>query len=289
MNVPFLEKMEGENITVNVSGGRTSAYMLWRILEESGGQLPENALAVFMNTGKERQETLDFLREIEARWKVPILWLEYRFKRSAAGGRHDPRHTAVKVDFHTASRNGEPFEQLIGAKSMLPNVAMRFCTSELKVHTVDRYVRRELDWKSRYWNVLGIRADEPKRVRKALFEECRTIYPLHAAGVTKTEVMEFWSRQPFDLQIHSDQGNCDLCFLKGAKKLVRLIRDDPGAVDWWQEQERAAVFHKRVSDAQATFSNRRSYAELEKAAKTYVDQLDMFHDADDEVSCFCGD
>ena len=80
---------------------------------------------------------------------------------------------------------------------MLPNVAMRFCTTQLKVNPVAWWVRRDLKW-SHHQNVLGIRHDEPKRWGKALMEECHAQYPMVLANVTLEDVTEFWSRQPFD-------------------------------------------------------------------------------------------
>ena len=63
---------------VSFSGGRTSAYMLWRILQAHGGTLPDDVVVAFANTGKEREETLRFVHECGSRWNVPIRWIEYR-------------------------------------------------------------------------------------------------------------------------------------------------------------------------------------------------------------------
>ena len=55
--------------SISFSGGRTSAYMLWRILEANGG-LPEEAKVIFANTGKECEETLEFIRDCSVNWNV---------------------------------------------------------------------------------------------------------------------------------------------------------------------------------------------------------------------------
>jgi 3'-phosphoadenosine 5'-phosphosulfate sulfotransferase (PAPS reductase)/FAD synthetase len=66
-----------EPTVISFSGGRTSAYMLWRVLEANGG-LPEDAIVCFANTGKEEEATLEFVRDCEVNWGIKIHWLEYR-------------------------------------------------------------------------------------------------------------------------------------------------------------------------------------------------------------------
>ena len=61
---------------ISFSGGRTSAYMLWRVLQANGG-LPADTVVCFANTGKEVEATLRFVRDCAAHWQVPIHWLEY--------------------------------------------------------------------------------------------------------------------------------------------------------------------------------------------------------------------
>lgn len=116
---------------ISFSGGRTSAYMLWRVLQSNGGKLPEDCIVCFANTGKEREETLRFVRDCAANWNVPIIWLEYR----------DDEQGYAVVDFDTASRNGEPFEAIIRKRQYLPNPVTRFCTVELKIRTMHKYLR----------------------------------------------------------------------------------------------------------------------------------------------------
>ena len=275
---------------VHVSGGRTSAFMLRCLLDQFGG-LPDNARAVFCNTGKERSETLLFLREIERRWGCPITWLEYRYRPDSAGGLRDQKNWFEVVSFDTASRNGEPFEALIRSRKMLPNVVTRFCTSELKVDTALRWARVTLGWRSRRTrrDLIGIRYDEPRRYMKAVHEECRTAYPLVDLGATLEDVMAFWSEQPFDLGIESRQGNCDLCFLKGKAKLKHLIREEPERAAWWIEQERyrTAVRVQKRPDAER-FIMRFTYSDLVREVESELPFDDDPAD-DRSISCFCGD
>ena len=68
-----------EPTVISFSGGRTSAYMLWRILQSNGGGLPEEAIVCFANTGKEEEATLQFVRDCGKNWNVPIHWVEYQW------------------------------------------------------------------------------------------------------------------------------------------------------------------------------------------------------------------
>ncbi len=221
---------------VSFSGGRTSGYMLWHVLQAFGGTLPEGVKVIFANTGKERPETLDFVERCSQRWGVPVTWLEYR--------REDGKNTFAVVDYATASRNGEPFEQLIQTRKFLPNPVSRFCTTELKVRPIRDYCH-SIGWD--YWDAaVGIRADEPHRLAKArrqTGERWQTIHPLASSGVTLDCVTAFWKRHPFDLDLMSHEGNCDLCFLKGAGRIRAILADRPDLADWWIRLEETVV-HK---------------------------------------------
>ena len=127
---------EGQ-VQISLSGGRTSAYMLHHILE-ANGSLPERVQVLFANTGREMPQTIDFVQELASRWGVYVTWLEY--------DRVDNKVGYKVVNHNSCSMNGEPFEKLVESKQYLPNVMMRFCTEELKVRTMKRYLVNELGW-----------------------------------------------------------------------------------------------------------------------------------------------
>lgn len=118
-----------------------------------------------------------------------------------------------------------------------------------------------------YVTLLGLRADEPKRVRKAVFEamladgattsQCRhdshpagekLVAPLYDCGATKADVDAFWRRQPYDLDIDGERGNCVYCFMKGESVLRRLAAAEtnvppsggtgPSRIAWWADIEK---------------------------------------------------
>jgi 3'-phosphoadenosine 5'-phosphosulfate sulfotransferase (PAPS reductase)/FAD synthetase len=266
-----------EQTCISFSGGRTSAYMLHKVLEAHDMSLPSNARVLFCNTGKEHESTLDFVHACETNWNVPITWLEYM--------PDEPRFQVV--NYETASRDGKPFQSLIHARQLLPNVRARFCTAELKIRTMSRYTKH-LGWGD-YSNFIGIRADEPRRVAKMRPDSSRenACMPLAEAGVTKTNVLDFWSKQSFDLQLpvvngETIGGNCDLCFLKSMPKIMTLVKQEPHRAIWWAKQEEYA------ETVTAGLGNRfridrPKYSDI----ADYMDkQTDMF---DDTIECFCGD
>jgi 3'-phosphoadenosine 5'-phosphosulfate sulfotransferase (PAPS reductase)/FAD synthetase len=221
---------------ISFSGGRTSGYMLRRILDAGLG---DECFVVFANTGKERPETLAFVREVSRQWGVKIHWVEM--------GRGE-------IEPETASVNGEPFEALITKKKHLPFPRARFCTSEMKIEPMAAFMRaRGHEW---WTNVAGIRADEPNRVARMMAPDEKNErtwdnhLPLARAGVSVADVTAFWMAQPFDLQLRPGEGNCDMCFLKGKHLRMDLMRRWPDASAWWIEQERriGATFRSDTHD-----------------------------------------
>jgi len=268
---------------ISFSGGRTSAYMLHRVLEANGG-LPDEAKVCFANTGKEDEATLEFVRDCERHWQVPITWLEY-----LAYTDDEPKFK--EVTFETASRDGEPFEALIRKRGYVPNPVARFCTVELKVRTIHRYLK-SIGW-TEWDSMLGIRADEPRRLAKIGNQDYgkheEKVAPLGQVGVTKEDVGTFWKLQPFDLKLPNHNGvtmhgNCDLCFLKGGAQILSLIAEKPERAVWWAKIEALALASKPSG---ANFrTDRPSYSQMLAFSQ---DQRDMFDPQEEAISCFCGD
>lgn len=242
MSNPF--QIDGPAV-ISFSGGRTSGYMLRRILDEG---LRPDVHVLFADTGKERPETYAFVHEIAERWGVIVPWV---------------------------CRPGY-FTQLIADKQMLPNPVMRFCTSELKMKPIRDWMR---GCGYTHWtNVVGIRADEPRRIvrlREREDKDSDVALPLADAGVMLADVTAFWAAQAFDLALKPGEGNCDLCFLKGFGLRQQIARDRPDLAVWWIEQERIRG---------ATFRHDSpKYLHL-------LTQPDLFKDGMDELTeCYCHD
>lgn len=220
------------NVQISFSGGRTSGYMLYKILEANNG-LPSNAVVSFQNTGKEMPQTLDFVQQVSERWDVPIVWLEYDIT-------DEGKNYFKVVNHNNASRNGEPFDKLINKYKRLPNARFRFCTGLLKMQTGQKYLK-SLGWKN-WKHAVGIRADEPRRLKKKSEGNIDLFYPLAEAQKTKRDIQAFWLLQPFDLALpmHNGKtmkGNCDFCFLKSEATLALMAREHPERAQWWIDAE----------------------------------------------------
>lgn len=250
---------------ISFSGGRTSGYLLWRILQAHGGTLPADVVACFANTGKEHAATLAFVRDCGARWGVPIVWLER--------GRG-------QVDFDGASRRGEPFAAMIDKRNYLPNPVARFCTSALKVEPIAAYME-SLGY-TEFATAVGLRADEPRRVAKLQGQD-EKIAPLATAGITRADVLAFWADQDFDLALPTNGGitplgNCDACFMKGADQILSIFRAEPARAAWWiaQEQKIGGTFR----------SDRPSYQQIHRMATQHGE---MFGYDEALADCACTD
>jgi len=278
MSDPF--KITGPTC-ISFSGGRTSAYMLWRVLQAHGMSLPADAVVCFANTGKEDEATLRFVQDCSERWGVHITWLEYQ--QEAPGYR--------VVTFETASRQGEPFEALLAKKQYLPSPVMRFCTVELKIRPMAKYLFdigiTDSKTEGETAAMVGIRADEQRRAAK-IPDKGRL--PLVTAGVTKHDVAAFWRAQDFDLGLSNNNGvtmhgNCDLCYLKPTYQVISLIAEKPERAVWWARMESTHI-NKAINDSGRFRKDRPNYAEMAKFA---AQQRDMFDAAEEGIACFCGD
>lgn len=285
---------------ISFSGGRTSGYMLYHILQAHNGTLPDDVYVTFANTGKEMPETLDFVRDCGEHWGVNITWLELDVDYTK------PKEEMIfykEVNYKTASRQGEPFTKLIEhwntqrnvsesnkefqkkGMSILPNPRARFCTDYLKIRALQDFAKKK-NYKQ-WTNILGLRYDEPKRVGSQKNYQTKnrmSEMPMYDAKDTKHDVHEFWSKHNFDLGLpiingESPHGNCDLCFLKSHNKILSLVKEQPKKAKWWADTEMKAknVFRR----------DRPSYI---KYIEITQNQQDMFLDfEDDDMDCFCHD
>jgi len=276
---------------ISFSGGRTSAYMLYRILEANNMTLPSDAIVCFANTGKEEEATLQFVHDCEKNWGVEIHWLEWRNNKCGY----------EVVNFENASRNGEPFKEMCIKKKALPNGFMRFCTKELKIDIVHNYIK-DIGFGTAdnpCNQMVGIRSDEQRRVVKMRgkggIDHKKDwigdfLVPLADAGIVSSHIGDFWEKQPFNLQTPMYNGksfhsNCDLCFHKPVSQIVSLIQEKPERAVWWVEMEKYA----KENFAKSVIHFSRDHPTYADMSLYSSQQRDMFDTNEEAIACFCGD
>ncbi|WP_336695905.1 hypothetical protein [Delftia acidovorans] len=206
-------------IRASFSGGRSSA-MMCEILQRRFADT-HDIVYTFANTSWEHPDTLRFVDAVDRWLGLQLVWLE----AVVHPGRKSCTHRVVS--YETAARQGEVFEAVV-AKYGLPNQVFKLCTRELKTNVMNSYAR-SIGWTpGTYDTAIGIRADEPRRVRREVAERERIIYPLVDVEPTdKQDVLSYFEQFDWDLAIAEHQGNCTACFQKSDRKLLTLYREDP--------------------------------------------------------------
>lgn len=215
-------------LLVSFSGGRTSALMGKRV-QENLFDSDVDVQFVFANTGLEREETLEFVRDCDKHFGFNTTWIEAVVNPETGKG------TSFRVvSFESASRHGQPFEQVI-RKYGIPNVSFPHCSRELKKKAIRSYAR-VLYGGEPYYTAIGIRADEFDRASSDCKKE-KIVYPLISLGVQKLDVSLFWESQSFKLRLKDYEGNCSGCWKKSFKKLCTLALERPQDFDFFRDME----------------------------------------------------
>lgn len=175
-----------------------------------------------------------------------------------------------------------------------------------------------------YVTLLGLRADEPRRLthmaERAFFSEGTsrascvvssqpsgelTYAPLGDYSVSKSKVIDFWAKQPYDLGIDSAFGNCVFCFMKGPTALSALAvaadsdrkTDTPSDINWWADIEEKYA-RPSQSQEQSRFlflglGAAKSYMNIAKDARVGVNGITPPPPTDDadnaQLPCDCAD
>lgn len=289
-----------KKLLISFSGGRTSAYMTWWLMNEWKERDEYEIKIVFANTGKEQEGTLQFVQECAERWGLDIVWVEARH-RDENSNPYSEKGWSVKhqlVSYVTAARKGEPFEEMISVLG-IPSTNAPFCSDQLKRKAIESFLR-SIGWED-YYKAIGIRADESDRISVS-FKKKRIIYPLvgHKPSKRKTmpngyvvkdwpdgfeidcyhptfkrDVIIWWQPQPFDLAIDPDLGNCDGCWKKDMVRLVRIAKNTPHVLDWWQEMtDKYSHLNPRETDLLPPFNFYRG----NKSPKDIFSLVDMNYD-----------
>ena len=178
----------------------------------------------------------------------------------------------------------------------------RLRVPELAERAINGMVPMIGDLATPYIGILGLRADEARRVRSML-NRCQgdgalPYAPLFDAGITSEDVSAFWQAQDWDLELDGRYSNCVFCFMKGKRNLSAIAQgtktraQGPGQLSWWVDLEkRYSRTVPEVVDGVATGQQTRfgffgknaslSFATLQEPA--------ISDDPVEELPCFCTD
>ena len=98
--------MSKPKLAISFSGGRTSAVMTKLCVEKFSDT--HDIAITFANTGCEHENTLKFVDQCDKHFGWGVVWVEAVINQEKGIG---PKHRIV--DYETASRYGEPFEDAI--------------------------------------------------------------------------------------------------------------------------------------------------------------------------------
>ncbi len=272
-----------KKLLISFSGGETSAYLAKWLLDNKSDIY--KMVFVFANTGDEEEETLKFIKKCAKEWKIKIIWVE-------AVVHHNERLSSSHkiVNFKTASRNREPFAEVI-KKYGIPNQNFLHCNRELKLNPIKSYMK-SIGWEN-YETAIGIRVDEFDRVNKNR-KQLKLIYPfITDKPTTKQEISYWWSKQSFRLKLKSYNTNCRTCWKKSDKVLATIYKNNPEYFKFNEQMEKLYG-----QDKYTFFRNGRSVKllikDLKKINKMPTDkhndnnfQINMFNESCDIYS-LCG-
>lgn len=277
--MPKIKNKETKNLAVFVSGGRSSALTAYHINTHKKYK-DFKKVFIFCNTGLEREETFDFLKNIEKFWKIKLILIEGVYSSDKGVG------VDYKiVDFDTLDRQGNVFIECIAQVNKnknigVPNQAIPYCSDYLKVRPSHKFLK-DYFHNEDYIKAIGFRAEDmPKRVTlKELEMNHFKIAPLLTDFITpinQKDLNTFFDTQPFKLEIHSRLTNCSLCYKKSDKNLIEVLQNDKSFVPVYKKLEE---HYKNMF-----FRGNRSIDDFIKLAKTK--QTNIFDDVGE--GCMCG-
>jgi hypothetical protein len=207
---------------VSFSGGRTSAYLVHLMLQRD-----PDCKIVFCDTGAEHPKTYEFIKDMVKHWDIDITCL-----RCVVHPEHGIGNTYQELSIDEIGCNLKPFKAMI-EKYSTPFIHGAFCTERMKTVPFYKYCN-DVYGRNSYTTWLGIRIDEPRRLK----EKKGIKYLADISDFEKVDILNWWKRQPFDLQIQEHLGNCVFCIKKGVNKLALAAKDEP---------ELAAEFIKMIN------------------------------------------
>jgi len=201
---------------VSFSGGRTSAYMVYLIEEMRKRGDIDNVHYVFMDTGAEHPKTYEFVKNVVNHFDIDLKCIMAKINPE-----HGIGTTYERVALSDVGYSLDVWKSFVD-KYGTPYAHLAHCTKMMKTEPYNKFCN-EMFGKGNYISWLGIRIDEPKRLRPR--DDAK--YLADISDYEKLDILDFWRNQPFDLGIEEWLGNCVFCVKKGTNKIALAAIDEP--------------------------------------------------------------
>ena len=274
-------------LLIAVSGGRSSAMMA-RHIQTHPKYAHYEKLFVFCNTGQEKPETIQFLKDMVHYWKLPLVMLEgvYSLEEGVGVG-----HKVIN-DFDGLNMTSEPLEGAIMQMNKnkwtgVYNQATPYCSDYVKTR-VSHSFAKTIFGETNYTKAIGYRReDQPKRITMVeLRNDLTRIAPLLTdfdVQIGLRELTEYFNTQPFQLGISSKLDNCEMCNKASQANLIARIKNGI--------RQSTIDYHRRMQDKYGNmfFREHLSIDDLIRMAESDT-QLTITHDQrdeDEQDGCVC--
>ena len=289
-------------ITINsISGGKTSAYIAENYPADYNvfALVRTNDKNCMFPDKKLRQVVSDKLGGVEFIGTLEMDTIIYTMLDLE-------QMLGTKIDWVT----GKPFDEIIIRKrdgketTYLPNVTMRYCTTEMKLEPIFNWWQKEINEVAEFR--IGFRANETKRANRMLDKtnengnsEFRKIigrtktgtqnkwgliewqkpeFPLITDGIFKDNIDEYWKDK--DVRF-AKFNNCVGCFHRNPILLKHMSNLQPNKFDWFLEQDEKS----KIDYNGRTWLMGTTYQQI----KDSLAQMDLFDDDfNDCDSGYCG-
>ena len=207
---------------LGLSGGKDSAALAVHMNKK----YPDlNIEYFFTDTGYELKETYDFLNKLKTRLDKPIHYI-------------NPRNS---FDYYLKKYN-----------NFLPSATARWCTIEMKLKSMEAWLKPALDKGQEIITYVGIRYDERGRIGyKPTNNLIKAKFPFIEDCIDKEGVMEILDSSRLGLPDYykwRSRSGCTFCFFQRRSEWIGLMENNPSA---W---EHAKSLEKQATDNASAFT-----------------------------------
>jgi len=256
--------MEKVRHILGLSGGKDSTALAILLHKE----IPEMEY-FFCDTGKELQETYDYLDRIRVRLGINITYLE-------------------------SERGFDHWLEVYGG--LLPSPKMRWCTVQMKIKPLERWVGDD-----KALSYIGIRADEDRDGYISTKPNIQPVFPFKERGLVKEDILRLLDESGIGLPDYyrwRSRSGCFFCFFQRKYEWVMLAEEHPdlfaeavryeqehsdGRTYTWTQGETLLDLLERKDEIIADNEKAMTKQTKEKHNQSLSDVLAMVLDDEDEV------